>query len=43
MFRDYFAEILIDSEVGSYLRLITFVLLNSRLESDEEEEKNIRG
>ena len=34
---NYFIEMCSDSEEDSYLRLINFVSLNSRLESNEEE------
>ena len=35
----YFTEMCSGSEAGSYLRLMDFVSLNSRLESSKEEEK----
>jgi len=39
--RMYTAPIPICSEEGSYLRLIDFLSLNSRLESNKEEDSNL--
>ena len=38
-FKNYFTEMCSGSEEGSYLSLIDFVSLNSRLESNKEEEE----
>ena len=39
----YFTEMCSGSEAGSYLRLIAFVSLNARLESNKEEEDDLAG
>ena len=40
---NYFTEMCSGSEAGSYLRLINFVSLNSRLASNNEEEEEEEG
>jgi len=40
---NYFTEMCSGSEEGSYLRLIDFLSLNSRLESNKEEEEGTRS